>query len=542
MVDFVSLQDDKSMARVAQATVQNEAVPVIGLDEWTKRIADIIVANRVVLVVLTVGFFSSVLVAICAISSGSLWIDEFGTWLLTRADSIPDWWRRFQSWPDSDSQIPLYHFFMYVWTKVVGTDAVAMRASNVGMFVIANLALLWPFRSRPIIAYPLILTSCLSSPIWYYLNEIRPYIMLYMGTCLMVGATIEMLGSQQKPSSLGIKALCVGAVLSSGATVIGIAWAASVILFILIYWLAIKQNSLSDLVNTNYFTIAIAVLCITALIAHDIRMFALGKLPALYGSNILTLLFSFYTNLGLLGVGPGMLDMRANGADALVSFFPIIAFAAILFSLVAIGGLLEIRIMLGIRTTGFLIVCILLPVLFIFALGLFLHWRVLPRHFIPLVSLFSILYAFGLSWWWRRRFAGKAVTLISVIIMGYSSLSVRYAPRHAKDDYKHAAELSATELARDGRVWWIADIRGALYYGIPCASGELGSPHAKHIPGVQINISEKTFSFLSTQDPPTLVVLSKPDTYDRQDVVSNYLSVNKYHLVESFPAFTAWRR
>jgi hypothetical protein len=92
--------------------------------------------------VLTVGLFSSVLVAICAISSGSLWIDEFGTWLLTRADSIPDWWRRFESWPDSDSQIPLYHFFMYGWTNVVGTDAVAMRASNVAMFAIANLALL----------------------------------------------------------------------------------------------------------------------------------------------------------------------------------------------------------------------------------------------------------------------------------------------------------------------------------------------------------------------------------------------------------------
>src|SRR5712671_6379841 len=170
-----------------------------------------VASNRAVL---TVGFFSSVLVAICAISSGSLWIDEFGTWLLTRADSIPDWWRRFEAWPDSDSQIPLYHFFMYGWTKVLGTDAVAMRASNVGMFVIANLALLWPFRSRPTLAVPVILASCLSAPIWYYLNEIRPYIMLYMGACLMVGATIEMMGSQQRPSSFGIKALCVGAVLS----------------------------------------------------------------------------------------------------------------------------------------------------------------------------------------------------------------------------------------------------------------------------------------------------------------------------------------
>ena len=47
-----------------------------------------------------------------------------------------------------------------------------------------------------------------------------------------------------------------------------------------------------------------------------------------------------------------MLDMRANGIGALVPFAPIIAFSAILFNLVAIGGLLEIRIMLGIRMIG----------------------------------------------------------------------------------------------------------------------------------------------------------------------------------------------
>jgi polysaccharide biosynthesis protein PslA len=42
---MMSLQDDKSIAQVAQATVQAEAGPVTGLEEWTKRIVDIIVAT-----------------------------------------------------------------------------------------------------------------------------------------------------------------------------------------------------------------------------------------------------------------------------------------------------------------------------------------------------------------------------------------------------------------------------------------------------------------------------------------------------------------
>jgi hypothetical protein len=494
--------------------------------------------------IVSFGLLSSVLVAICAISSGSLWMDEFGTWFLTRANSIPEWWSRFQAWPDSDSQIPIYHFYMYIWTKLFGTDALAMRASNAGLFVIANLALLWPFRSQSTIAFPLIIASCLSAPIWYYLNELRPYIMLYMGASLMLGATIEMMRSQQSPNSFEMKVLCVGAVISTGATTIGIVWAGSIMLFALIYWLAIRKGDLfEDLVHDNYFTLAIAALSITALIAHDIRMFAHGNLPeVLHESNIFTLLFSFYTNAGLLGVGPGMLDLRANGIAALVPFAPVTAFSAILFSMLAIAGLVEVRTLLGTRTVAISIGCALLPVLVIFALGLVLHWRVLPRHFIPLVSLFSLLYAYGIAWWWRRRFTGVLVTVISVLTMAYSSLGVRLAARHAKDDYKHAAQLATIELAQNGRVWWVADFRGALFYGVPYVSDELAWSHPKYDRGVKFFMGDKTFSYLSAQEPPTLVLVSKSDAYDKHNVVSKYLSANAYHLAETFPAFTAWSR
>jgi hypothetical protein len=501
--------------------------------------------------ILILSFFCSILVAVGAISSSSLWPDEFGTWFFTRADSVADWWEKFGAWRDADTQLVLYHFLMYGWTKVVGTGAAAMRASNFIMFAMANFALVWPFRSRPIVAFAVILTSCLSATLWYYLNEIRPYIMLYTGACLMVGGTIEMMASQQKARPLGMTVFCLGAVVSSGASVLGVAWAASAALFVLIYWLAVRKNSLSDILSGNYLTLAIAALCIAALLAHDVRMFALGARPTLlYETDVLTVLFSFYANVGLLGVGPGMLDMRASGVATILPYIPIVAFSATMFGFVAIGGFLKVRSMLGNRTMGLLIGCAVLPVLFTLVLGFILHWRVLPRHLIPLVSLFSLLYAFGLEWWWRRRVVGRAIALISVAIMSYSSLSVRYAPRHAKDDYKHAAELAEIELARNGRVWWIADLRGALYYGIPYASDEFQSPKARHIPGVaaapdpgwwQVDVAEKTFSILSAQEPPTLVLLSKSQ-YDPQNVVNKYLSVNKYQLVESFPAFTAWKR
>jgi polysaccharide biosynthesis protein PslA len=41
----MALQSDKSMSRVAQATVQDEAIAAVGLNEWTKRIVDIVIAT-----------------------------------------------------------------------------------------------------------------------------------------------------------------------------------------------------------------------------------------------------------------------------------------------------------------------------------------------------------------------------------------------------------------------------------------------------------------------------------------------------------------
>ena len=79
MVGVMSLQGNKSVARVAQATVQDEAIPVIGVDEWTKRIVDIIMATMGLVL-----FAPILLLASMAISldfGGPIFIWENFTWV-----------------------------------------------------------------------------------------------------------------------------------------------------------------------------------------------------------------------------------------------------------------------------------------------------------------------------------------------------------------------------------------------------------------------------------------------------------------------------
>ena len=70
----MALQGDKSVSRGAQATVQAEAVAVIGLDEWTKRIVDIVLATMGLVL-----FSPVILLAAMAISlesAGPIFVSE----------------------------------------------------------------------------------------------------------------------------------------------------------------------------------------------------------------------------------------------------------------------------------------------------------------------------------------------------------------------------------------------------------------------------------------------------------------------------------
>ena len=496
--------------------------------------------SRHVILILTV--LCSLLVASFAISSASLWVDELSTWFLAQPGSLSEWWTQLRNWPDTDLQDPLYHFYMLLWTHVFGTSAVLMRASNVVLFVIATVALVWPFRDQKTVAFPVLLAASFNSLLWYYLNDLRPYIMLYSGMSLMLGSAVEMLTLQRGPDGLTIKVFCIGAVLASGATVLGIAWCGSVVLFILLYGLLFGRISIARAVVANWATLTVTALVIATIAIYDFSLFGRGVRPELiYESSIFTMLFSVYSILGLLGLGPGMLELRENGAHAIIPWLPILIPAALSLSAVAAGGIWYIYRLLDRQTFILLVACTLLPILFTQFFGFVLHWRVLPRHYIPLVSIFVLVCGYGLARWWRGGLGARALVALSVLVMIGSSLSVRLAPRHARDAYEQAATLAKAELDRDGQVWWAAEVKGLMYYGVPYAANELEWRQAEDRKRVHV-VGWTSFDSLAAQKAPALILVSRPESYDRAGAVKRYLETHKYHLVERFPAFTAWRQ
>jgi len=500
--------------------------------------------------ILAIGCFATVLVSLFSVSSGSLWTDEFGTWLITRANTLAEWWQRFQSWPDSDTQLPLYHLYMYIWAKAFGTGPVEMRASNAVFLLIANVAALWPFRSQRQMIVPVIAVFSSSATIWYYMNEIRPYIVLHAGSCLMLSGLVLLMADQKSSSCVGFRFLCAGSLLACGATVLGILWTGAAALFAMIYWIVLAKRPWRELFSGNYVAFAFTLLCVAALFGRALYMASLGRSPAqINDSSSLTLIFAFYTNFGLLGIGPGMLDVRAEGIRAFDGFYLNIAFSAFVLGVVAIAGISELRARIGLRAVLVAVCFVLFPILVTHSVGVATGWRVLPRHLISMVCLVGALYALGVVWWWRRGAVGMVVASTAIVILCSSALSVRYAARHAKDDYRRAAAMASAELAGGGNVWWVGDGRGLLYYSVPLRGFDFDPVHGKLIQsgsgeradGVWV-VNWAVSPDLSTRKPPTLVLLSKPDSFDRRNVMQDYLHAEQYRQVQAFPAFSVWRK
>src|SRR6185295_15583577 len=75
--------------------------------------------------------------------------------------------------------------------------------------------------------------------------------------------------------------------------------------------------------------------------------------------------------------------------------------------------------------------------------------------------------ACGLRELWTRGNRARAVVILFIGLNLGSAVSLRFAQRHAKDDYRTAAAIARDTLNRGERVWWCADEGAGLYYRVP---------------------------------------------------------------------------
>lgn len=466
-------------------------------------------------------------VSAVAVSNQSFWIDEgYNAWK-ARQPTLAQWWQQMIAHRGSDLQMPLYMIFSWAWEKIGGHSEWWLRAANIPWLLLGVLG--WGKRWE--------LVALLSPFVWYYMDEARPYAMQIGTSMLIFGSLIRLYRSDaEKGERSNVLWLGVGLVCLSGSSLLGMIWAGAAILTIAIMWPWIK---VWQLVKRNWIS------CLSVLISFCIlAIYYLYTLKVGGGASqanvtgAKNLVYIFYELAGFSGVGPGRLEIRTGGLGAFRPYLlPLLAYGTPV-AVLSVVGIREALRTLPRRILISLAIALGGTILFLIMAGVLKHFRILGRHFTPLlpVILGSLVLGACTLWKGKSRF-GQVMVGWFLIASLASSLSVRFAVRHAKDDYRAAAALARESLQRGQIVWWSADATTAEFYGVRMSSS--ASEVSSNIALLVVNPNQDDLKRLPV---PELVVLSKADLYDGQGALREFLAVSGYHLAETLPAFAVWRR
>ncbi|MGO8765719.1 MAG: hypothetical protein ACLQSR_11385 [Limisphaerales bacterium] len=482
--------------------------------------------------------FGVLFVGALAINDQSFWIDEASTALKSRQPTLLDWWHEMLRVRGSDMQMPLYMIWIWICGRVVGSGEVALRAVNLFWFA-PGMWLLWhSLRRQPRLQLCLFVAAILSPFAWYYLAEARPYAMQMGASLCLLAAILHWSENKNEIDpcpvetfwvvgfALAIFALC-------GASMLGVIWAAAAVLILVFLLPKVRLFSLAQ----EYLLVwGMTVGVLAGLGVFYLYTLKSGARASDIGTTGLkNVFFVAYELLGFSGLGPGRLDIRSGGLSVFKPYLPELALFAVANAVVLFSGFRELAGKISRKRFVVLSAIVALPVLLLLAAGVALHFRVLGRHLAPLFAVVVLVSGSGMMNLWARGAVGRAVVIGYCLLCLTSGLELRFASRHARDDYRDAAALARQTLAEGRRVWWNADANAGVYYHLPETTNAAAA-------GAALLVSSPSREFLTSSIAPQTVVSSRPDIYDSRGTLAEFLAENGYQKAATLPAFVIWTK
>jgi hypothetical protein len=474
-------------------------------------------------------------VSLAAVSSQSLWIDESLTALKAAQTSFHDWGHAMAADRSSDLQMPLYMFYVWAFAKIIGTSEWALRAVNIPWFVagvVAFVAAVPPRHRRAM------LWVALASPFaWYYLDEARPYAMQVGAGFAVVAALFALKGSN--PSGPAVEriwmaVLLIGLLALAGSSLLGMIWVGG--LLSSSPWL-FSRARLEQLARSYAWAGLLTVCLLSALAGYYLWTIRVGARASAVGSTDLrNLAFIGYELLGFGGLGPGRLELRSGQLAVFIPYVVPLALYGVAVCGVLFAGCRDVWRESSKRTMVALALAVLLPCALLIGAGWWLHFRVLARHFAPVLPLVLFVLARGVEDAWSKPSRPFKLAVVGFCVLTLASCaSIRFAARHGKDDYRTAAGFANQGYSRGQIVWWNASREGALYYHV--ALPELLDPGALAVP-----LANPPPELLDALPVPRVIIVSRPDVYDGAGAIAAYLRRGQYTQTGSCRAFSVWER
>lgn len=485
----------------------------------------------------------SIVIGFSAVSSKSLWIDEANSAVKALA---PDW-SHFRSMMclerGSDLQMPLYMWSLWEWEKFAGGSERELRFLNVLIFVLAMTAAAGFLRvERRILVNFIIL--CLGAPIvWIYLDEARPYILEFLGSMLvLIGiVNVALLTRDEKVRSLDASVCFLGLWILFATSLSTVTFVFSYGIAFMLLWF--RQEGRASVFANWRILMSLLIAIIPVLVYYMWTLLVGAHASGVGKTDALSSLFCLYEIAGFSGFGPGRLALRSSPLDALKSSqISLLAYGA--FWMILLSMLIpSITRSVGPRAKRAIIFLggsTLFAVLLLLLIGILKDFRVLGRHLMPAFPFMCLGLAWTLKKFWQRwQNAATFLMILGAVLWFCSSLDIRLAGRHDKDDYRSAAKMARSAIQEEGIVWWAADSAAAEYYGLKvlpasefATTGNVGS---NAVTGIIGSLNDQDYDRLPF---PKLVILSKPDIYDRTSSLGTWITDHGFKKIGAASAFT----
>lgn len=471
----------------------------------------------------------ALVVALTAVSSDSFWIDEGLTGYKAIAPSLQECWQRLLDEGNTNLNMLLYMFTAWGWEKLFGHSEFGLRALNIPFLILSAMAL-WVVTKGRARALSLAFL-CVSPFVWFYVNEARTYGILIGFSAVMTAAFYQWISIEQRKESHDVIfgwILSIGGILLVWTHIIGIVFEFSIgcaVLFVL------GRRNLLPFLKQVALPLVISILFHLGLLFYLMWLKKQGvEANAIGKTEFINIAFWVYEFFGFQGLGQGRNDLRSLEPVIFMNHMIPWLLVGLTWCAATISLLFCPWRKLFLRNTlliaGFLV---LLPLVLFLLIGVVKEIRFLPRYAAVSFPAFCLVLGLLFSHVLQSGKWIKIPVFVLLLTLLASSLSLRFAERHKKDDYRGAVALVKDFQHQGKSVLWAADRETAWFYG-PSFDGD---PEEGVVSLQQYKLKRPPL--------PQVVLLSKVDIYDPGGEIRKLLETEKYTKETGPNTFTIYQ-